>query len=258
LSELQEQIREIAERKRPTKPPEKTLPNDEYGKLQREGLDVEKEKSDQEDANMGRDEGAQQKAAKGRTGEDDWDGEGEIRSTFNMLRWTMAGINDNTENLSRGIGKIAKKRVLNRTLQRERRQKKNAELEGTTMKIDSMFARADENINENWNWEVFGEGEPEQNSGARKFNQNHTGRAGTGQGNLAAHTDSARSPSRICNEESAQRTKKSRNTDKISRQNKVDPPKSTLCLTNRNQWATKLPVVLNNTNCIVLTMQPKQ
>ena len=42
------------------------------------------------------------------------------------------------------------KRALNRKLQRESRLKKNSELEGTTMKIDSMFARtnaANENIN---------------------------------------------------------------------------------------------------------------
>ena len=39
LSELQEQVREIVERKRTMKPPEKTLTNDEYRKLRREGLE---------------------------------------------------------------------------------------------------------------------------------------------------------------------------------------------------------------------------
>jgi hypothetical protein len=54
----------IVERKRTMKPPEKTLSNDEYRKLQREGLEkmieMAKEKSDQQ----------------------------------SMLRWTMAGNND--------------------------------------------------------------------------------------------------------------------------------------------------------------------
>ena len=38
ISELQEQVKEIVTRKRNMEPPEKTLPNNEYNNLQREGL----------------------------------------------------------------------------------------------------------------------------------------------------------------------------------------------------------------------------
>ena len=40
MSELQEQVEEIVTRKRNMRPPAKTLPNDEYRKLRREGLDL--------------------------------------------------------------------------------------------------------------------------------------------------------------------------------------------------------------------------
>ena len=65
ISELQEQVKEIVKRKRNMKPPEKTLSNNEYNNLQREGLEklieVEKKRFDQQ----------------------------------SMLRWTMGGANDN-------------------------------------------------------------------------------------------------------------------------------------------------------------------
>ena len=52
ISELQEQVKEIVKRKRNMKPPEATLPNNEYNKLQREGLEklieVEKDRFDQQ------------------------------------------------------------------------------------------------------------------------------------------------------------------------------------------------------------------
>ena len=63
-----------------------------------------------------------------------------------MLRWTMAGTNDNRKSRAEASERIQireEKRVLNRKLQKESRQKKNVEREGTTMKIDSMFARAE-------------------------------------------------------------------------------------------------------------------
>ena len=114
ISELQEQVKEIVTRKRNMKPPEKTLPNNEYNKLQREGMEklieMEKNRSDQQ----------------------------------SMLRWTMGGPNDNRNSRAKAdeqLTEAEEKRVILRKRQRELQERKYHGQKATTTKIDSIFAR---------------------------------------------------------------------------------------------------------------------
>ena len=63
-----------------------------------------------------------------------------------LLRWTMTGANDNRKSRAEASERMQtreEKRAHNRKLQRVSRLKENAEREGTMMKIDSVFARAE-------------------------------------------------------------------------------------------------------------------
>ena len=87
--------------------------------------------------------------------------------------------------------------------------KENAEREGTMMKIDSMLQECNKRQHQ---LELrlkkrLKNDETEQKQLCGKLNQNQIGRALTGQRKLIADTDNARSPNRICNEASTQRTK---------------------------------------------------
>ena len=109
ISELQEQVKEIVTRKRNMKPPEKTLPNNEYNKLQRAGLEklieMEKNRFDQQ----------------------------------SMLRWTMGGMNDNRNSRAQAeqqLTEAEEKRVTLRKNQRELQERNYHGQKATTTKID--------------------------------------------------------------------------------------------------------------------------
>jgi hypothetical protein len=94
--------------------PEKTLPNNEYNKLQREGLEnlieMEKNRSDQQ----------------------------------SMLRWTMGGANDNRDSRAKAeeqLTEAEERRVTLRKRQRELQERNYHGQKATTTKIDSIFAR---------------------------------------------------------------------------------------------------------------------
>jgi hypothetical protein len=114
ISELKEQVKEIVTRKRNMKPPETTLANNEYNKLQREGLEqlieMEKNRFDQQ----------------------------------SMLRWTMGGANDNRKSRAEAeeqLTEAEEKRVTLRKRQKEMQERKYHGQKATTKRIDSIFAR---------------------------------------------------------------------------------------------------------------------
>ena len=96
------------------KPPETTLANNEYNKLQREGLEqlieMEKNRFDQQ----------------------------------SMLRWTMGGANDNRKSRAEAeeqLTEAEEKRVTLRKRQKEMQERKYHGQKATTKRIDSIFAR---------------------------------------------------------------------------------------------------------------------
>ena len=117
ISELQEQVEEIVKRKRKMIPPEKTLSNDEYRKLRREGLErlieTETNKSDQQ----------------------------------SMLRWTMSGETESKQSRAKALEKMENaeaKRKNDRKLHIEKEKKEYSKQKTRTMRVDTMMAKLTE------------------------------------------------------------------------------------------------------------------
>ena len=103
--------------KRNMRPPEGTLPNEEYRKLRREGLEklieVEKKKSDLQ----------------------------------SMLRWTMSGETESKQSRAKALEKMEDadaKRKNARKLHKEKQEKEYGEHKKRTMRVDTMMAKLTE------------------------------------------------------------------------------------------------------------------